>query len=58
LGNGVSGYNTRSIIPATVSNADRSSLSGVSSVVVGDTHSCALLADKTVKCWATTTITS
>jgi DNA ligase D-like protein (predicted ligase) len=51
LGNGVSGYNTRSIIPATVSNADRSSLSGVSSVVVGDTHSCALLADKTVKCW-------
>jgi len=51
LGNGVSGYGTRSIIPTSVRNADGSSLSGVSSVAVGGTHSCALLADRTVKCW-------
>jgi alpha-tubulin suppressor-like RCC1 family protein len=49
LGNGASGYNTRSITPTAVIGMPAGV--GAVAVVAGSSHTCALLSDKTVKCW-------
>jgi alpha-tubulin suppressor-like RCC1 family protein len=46
LGNGLSGMGVFSTVPISVSQ-----LSNVSSVVAGESHTCALLSDSTVNCW-------
>ena len=51
IGNGDAGNYALSTTPASVRNADNGLLSNVASVVAGSGHTCALLSDKTVKCW-------
>ena len=46
LGNGTSGYRTSKSTPAPVSN-----LTSVTQIALGNSHTCALINDGTVKCW-------
>jgi alpha-tubulin suppressor-like RCC1 family protein len=53
LGNGASGRNSRSITPTAVIGMP-AGVGGVA-VVAGSSHTCALLSDKTVRCWGDNT---